>query len=123
MLSFDFTDPMELPFLILGLVPIFIIVVWVLSRYICNLLNAPQAILDLLEPTRERKKYSTPAVISEDSSHLVTKLFRGSTGSFPTSEELKMFSKLTRKELIEISKTTKGYDPRFKIDDLLQFED
>jgi hypothetical protein len=70
---------MELPFLILGLVPIVIIVVWVFSRYICNLLNAPQAIIDLLEPPR--------------------------------------------KELIEISKTTKGYDPRFKIEDPLQFKD
>jgi hypothetical protein len=71
-------------------------------------------------------KTSAPAVkteVKEDTSPLINRLFMGSTGSSATVEEVEMFSKLSKKELIELSKTTRTYDPRYKIEDLLQFGD
>ena len=61
--------------------------------------------------------------VTEDLYPLINRLFIGSTGSPATVDEFEMFSKLSKKELIELSKTTKTYDPRYKIEDTLQFED
>ena len=72
------------------------------------------------------RKTSIPTVktkVKEDTYPLVNRLFMGSTGSPATVDEFEMFSNLSKKELIELSKTTRTYDPRYKIEDLLQFED
>ena len=73
-------------------------------------------VCEALAPTVESK-------VTEDLYPLVNRLFMGATGSSATADEFEMFSKLSKKELIELSKTTKTYDPRYKIDDILQFED
>jgi len=71
-------------------------------------------------------KTSVPTVktkVKEDTHQLIDRLFMGSVGSTATSEEHEMFSNLSKKELIELSKTVGTYDSRYKIEDPLQFKD
>ena len=102
----------NIPYYILA-IPVFLIFL----GFVVNLILSPFIVIHNLFEAFNPKKRSTSLY------PLVNKLFRGSTGSPPTAKEFKMFSKLSKKELIEISKTTKNYDPRYKIDDPLQFGD
>jgi hypothetical protein len=80
-------------------------------------------ILEELVPKQEEK-----LDLSRTRQSLVEQLFLGSTGKLPTKEEYQMFSGLSKSEIYELFKklssdSTLDYDPRYAIDDPLQFAD
>ena len=96
--------------------PLAVGLIWGVITVILSPLIVTHNICEALVPTVETE-------VKEDMYPLVNRLFMGSTGTPATVEEFEMFSNLSKKAIIELSKTTKTYDPRYRIDDPLQFED
>ena len=108
-------------------VPVFVgVLYWIFTLIFSPIIVANNVLNGFIFTEKVKKAKVKKAKVkkaTEDLYPLVHRLFIGSTGSPPTADEFEKFSKLSKKEILEISKTTTTYDPRYRIEDTLNFVD
>jgi|TARA_R100000458_G_C8213967_1_gene200550 hypothetical protein len=116
------TNILWVPYAIVS-IPLVIAFIYALGTYIASPYLVLSNLIDEFIPEKEEK-----LDLSRTQQSLVEQLFLGSTGKLPTQEEYNMFSGLSKSEIYELFKklssdSTLDYDPRYAIDDPLQFAD